>query len=82
MTMNEEEYNNLWTKLGLGKLRGHWFFKGIWRGLRVAVVAGLLGIADGTLGILTATGLPQSVVLIAAPVVEKWLRAGIKKLAF
>ena len=50
--------------------------------MRVAVVAAGLGIADGTLGILTATGLPQSVVLIAAPVVEKWLRAGIKKLAF
>ena len=75
-------YDNIWTKLGLGNLRGHPVFKGLWRGARVAVVAAALGIAGGSFEILSAMGIPDCIVISLAPMIEKWIREGFPSTEF
>jgi len=48
------KYENNWTKLGLGKLRGNAIFKGIWRTVRIGLTYGLLGIAQNGIPAMVA----------------------------
>jgi len=71
------KYNNIWTRFGLETLRSNKEFKTIWRGFRVLLVAGLLGIVGDTSNILTGFGMSSSMALALAPFIEKWLRERI-----
>ena len=76
------KYDNLWTKLGLGNVRGNKLFKGLWRGARVFVVGGILGLINHSAFVLAGFGIPNEYIAIIAPIVEKWLREMSDKLAF
>lgn len=82
MTMNEEEYDNIWTKLGLGKIRGHWLFKGIWRTARVGVVGAGLAIINELGFLLAGFGVPIEYIPLLSVFFEKIIRLGIKPLKF
>lgn len=76
------KYDNLWTKLGLGGVRGNKLFKGLWRGVRVFIVGGILALVNQSAFVLAGFGVPIEYIPIVAPIVEKWLREMSDKLAF
>lgn len=78
----EEEYDNLWTKLHLGKLRGNKLFKACWRTGRVAIVGAGLAIINESAFVLAGFGVPIEYIPIASVFVEKMIRLFIKPLEF
>ena len=78
----KEKFDNLWTKYGLGEVRGNWFFKGLWRATRVGVVGALLYMGDNSVLLMEGFGLSQAWITMFAPMVEKWLRELVPKTKF
>ena len=71
-------YDNGWTKIGLGGIRGNKVFKSIWRGVRIAVVTAatgaLLALMENLAPILTEFGLSVELSVLIGPMLEKLLR--------
>ena len=71
-------YDNTWTKIGLGWLRGNKVFKSIWRGGRIAVVTmatgGVLALLENLAPVLTGFGITPELAVLVGPMVEKLLR--------
>ena len=65
------EYENLWTKLHLGKLRGNKLFKSIWRAARVGIVTSIMFFVKS---ILPEFELNPMYIPLIATAVEKVLR--------
>lgn len=78
----EVVYDNIWTKLGLGGLRGSSLFKGIWRGVRVAAVIALTAFVNNYTEIAIGFGVPAEYLPIIAVVVEKLAREYIPQTKF
>ena len=78
----EEEYNNLWTKLHLGKLRGNKLFKACWRTARVGLVGAGLAIINESAFLLGGFGVPIEYIPLASVFIEKGIRLFIKPLEF
>jgi len=77
--MTKQKFNNIWTKLGLGNLRGNDEFSSVWRGLRVAVAYFIVG---GGLNWLVPN-IPvqyQPLIIALSAGVEKWARKKVKQL--
>jgi len=70
--MADKKYDNVWTKLKLGGLRGNPIFSGIWRALRVGGVTALLFFVKKVLPGLDLV--PDQYLPIIATLVEKWVR--------
>ena len=67
-----KEFNNIWTKLHLGKLRGNKIFKGVWRASRVGVVTGVFFFVKSVLPGLEI--IPDVYLPFIGTAVEKLLR--------
>ena len=81
-SMPKDKYDNLWTMLGLGKVRGNKLFKGIWRAARVGGVTALLFFVTK---VLPGFNLPPEyvpLVGVVAAAVEKWAREFLGVLDF
>jgi len=79
MTKEKEiVYDNNWTKIGLGWLRGNKVFKSIWRGGRIAVVTALTGgalaLLENLAPILTEIGISVELAVLIGPMLEKLMR--------
>ena len=72
MPKSKKEYDNLWTKLHLGGVRGNKVFKGLWRAARVGVVTAALFFVQKVLPGLDIV--PVQYVPLIATGVEKLLR--------
>ena len=73
--MTKQKFNNIWTKLGLGWLRGNPVFKGLWRGLRVAAVTGFgCFLATFQSGQTTEASVAAGVLAGIGAALEKWMR--------
>lgn len=77
-----EKYDNIWTKLGLGKLRGNKIFKGLWRTTRVAIVGAGLAVINQMAFILTGFGVPIEYIPLVSVFIEKMIRLFIEPLKF
>lgn len=72
MNMTEAKFDNFWTKLGLSKLRGNKVFKGVWRAVRVGIVAGVFFFVKSVLPELEIV--PDFYLPLIAAGVEKIIR--------
>jgi len=75
----KKEYDNVWTKLGLGSLRGNKVFKAVWRALRVGAIYACLELLRLLPGLNVV---PQSAVLALSPMIEKALREFLPTIDF
>jgi hypothetical protein len=67
--MPTEKYDNLWTKLGLGGIRGNPLFRAVWRAVKVGIVSGVLFFLNNYANLLPSTMLP--LIPIIATALEK-----------
>lgn len=68
----EVKYQNIWTKLHLGPVRGNKLFKGVWRAARVGIVTAVLFFVQKVLPGLDL--IPVQFVPVIATGIEKLLR--------
>jgi len=65
----KENFDNLWTKLHIGSLRGNPIFRAVWRAAKVGAVTGALFFLDKYAGIIPAN--MQVLIPLIATALEK-----------
>jgi hypothetical protein len=71
--MADKPVNNIWTKLGLGDLRGNKVFRCAWRALWVGAVAGAGTLAASNFGIVNFSWTQTFVAAGSALLQKAWL---------